>query len=375
NPGASPINLSNWKLNAADGSPVINLTGIIAAGGYFLIGSSSNVFNDLTVNQTFSGSMSNEGEVLRLLDPSNTIVDTANSDSGAWPAGVASPTYATMERRGAVADGFFSWSTFAGSVVIAHDRNNNSVNGTPGQSNWGITVTLTSTATATATRTTTPTRTPTRRPTAIPVGRPVINEYLARPGFDWNQDGLVNVFDEFIEIMNYGPVDISMSGWRLDDEENLGSSPFVLPDITLKPGERAVYYGLETNILLSDGGDTVRLLNPEGKIYDSYTYSIAKVEDESTCRLPDGNGSWYKDCTPTPSLANTRAGTVPSMPQGEAFQSPVCNLPDTLPIAFLFAECRGYGANIWRAMFWDAAGWDGERFVPENMSKWMSFVE
>ena len=63
------------------------------------------------------------------------------------------------------------------------------------------------------------------------------------------------------------------------------------------------------------------------------------------------------------------------MPQGEAFGSPVCDLPDTLPADFLFAECRGYGANIWRSMYWDKTGWQGDQFVPENMSKWESFVE
>ena len=63
------------------------------------------------------------------------------------------------------------------------------------------------------------------------------------------------------------------------------------------------------------------------------------------------------------------------MPDGEHFESPVCELPDTLPADFLFAECRGYGANIWRSMYWDKTGWQGDQFVPENMSKWESFVE
>lgn len=229
--------------------------------------------------------------------------------------------------------------------------------------------------TPTASRTPSPTRTPTRPPTSVPVGRPIINEYLARPGFDWNQDGKVDVFDEFIEVKNLGPVDINLRGWKLDDEENDGSNPFTLPDLILKPGERAVFYGLETNILLSDGGDAVRLLNPSGKIYDTYTYSLAKVEDESTCRLPDGPGDWYQDCTPTPNLTNTREGEAPVMPEGEDFESPICQLPDTLPADFLFAECRGYGANIWQSFYWDKPGWQGDQFVPENTSKWESFVE
>lgn len=218
-------------------------------------------------------------------------------------------------------------------------------------------------------------------PTPTPVQytfdpRPIINEILPRPGFDWNQDGRVDVFDEFIEIKNLTAIDINLKGWKLDDEANKGSSPFTLPDVTLKPGQRRVFYGSQTNILLSDGGDSVRLINPNGKIYDAYTYSIAKKADQSICRLPDGNvhSAWYEDCTPTPNLTNTREGMVPSMP-GVHYESPVCELPDTLPADFFFAECHGYGENIWNPFFWDQSGWQGPKFIPENMSKWESFIE
>jgi hypothetical protein len=370
-----PINITGWKLNASDGSPAITLAGTIPARGYFILASNSSVFNDITVNQVFSGSFSNEGEVLRLLDGSNQVVDTANSDSGAWPAGLGYPTYSSMERRGKITDGFFSWATFAGTAVVARDRNNNPIKGTPGQSNWALTVTITPTRTPTKTRTITPTRTPSRVATSTLTGRLIINEFLARPGFDWNQDGAVDVFDEFIEIKNIGPLAINTSGWKLDDDANEGSNPFTMPDMMLQPGERVVFYGLQTNILLSDGGETVRLLNPSNKIFDSYTYKIARAEDESICRMPDGNGDWYEDCTPTPKFTNTRDGQAPDMPDGSGFESPVCSLPDTLPEPFLIAECRGYGANLWSAIYWDAKGWDGDRFVPENMSKWESFVE
>ena len=191
----------------------------------------------------------------------------------------------------------------------------------------------------------------------VPASRIVINEFLPRPGFDWNQDGQVDVFDEFIEIKNIGTATANLSGWKLDDEANQGSNPYTLPSLTLKIGERMVFYGSQTNILLSDGGDTVRLLNPNNKVFDSYTYTFAEFEDQSICRLPDGNGSWYEDCVPTPNLTNTREGAAPSMPDGEDFVSPVCELPDTLPADFLFAECGGYGADIWHSYFWDQSGW------------------
>jgi hypothetical protein len=118
----------------------------------------------------------------------------------------------------------------------------------------------------------------------------------------------------------------------------------------------------------------VRLLNTSNKVIDSYTYKVAKVVDESVCRMTDGNGNWYEDCLPTPKFINQRDGESPVMP-GEGFESPVCGLPDTLPEAFLIAECRGYGANLWRALFWDADGWGDDTYVPANKSKWETFVE
>jgi len=382
NTGAIPINLNGWSLKIDDSNSEYLLTSfnasdVIPAHDYFLIARALGVFTyagvvDVVVDKTFNGTLPIPDTgvvVLRLYDSTPTLVDTANlGKSSGWYAGSASPNYASMERRGNVLDGPNAWTTFGG-TPFAHASNGLLVKGTPKRSNWALTIT------ATPTRSPTPTRTPTRRPTALPVVRPVINEFLPRPGFDWNQDGKVDVFDEFIEIKNIGVIDVNLKGWKLDDEENLGSDPYTLPDKVLKPGERIVFYGLETNILLGDGGDTVRLINPSGKIYDAYTYSIAKVEDKSICRLPDGNGSWYEDCTPTPNLMNTRNGVVPSMPQGSNFESPVCDLPDTLPADFLFAECRGYGANIWHSFYWDKTGWEGDQYVPENMSKWESFVE
>ncbi|HMX75891.1 MAG TPA: lamin tail domain-containing protein, partial [Anaerolineales bacterium] len=236
-------------------------------------------------------------------------------------------------------------------------------------------ITQTPTRTLTPTKTVTPTRTVTRTPTAEPVGRPVINEFLARPGYDWNRDGFVDVYDEFIEIKNIGIVEINLKGWKLDDEADSGSTPFTFPDLLLLPGDRVVFYGNETRILLSDGGDTVRLLNASNKVYDAYTYPLAKFKDKSVCRMPDGNGSWYEDCIPTPNLTNSRQGSVPSMPGGSNAESELCDFPDTMPEDFVYAECRGFGGNIWDTFFWDQFGWLGRMIFQPASSKWEIIVE
>ncbi|MDO9301459.1 MAG: lamin tail domain-containing protein [Anaerolineales bacterium] len=360
NPNSVSVDISGWTLTTADLTPNITLNGAIAAGGFFLLERDNNyTVSDITANQTYTGALLTSGETLTLRD-GVYVIDTANISGGAWPKGGGS-NYASMERQGNTAESDSVWVTNTGVTRNGKNASGGDIYGTPGKKN--------STGIA-------PTPTPiTIPPTAIPIVRPIINEFLARPGFDWNQDGKVDVFDEFIEIKNIGITDVNLKDWQLDDEEDSGSSPFKIPSLTLKPGQHAVFYALQTNILLSDGGDTVRLLNPGGKIYDAYTYPIAKAEDQSVCRLPDGNGSWYEDCVPTPNLINSREGEIPSMPGGGVFESPVCQLPDTLPADFLFAECRGYGADIWHSFYWDQFGWQGDQYVPENMSKWESFVE
>ena len=224
---------------------------------------------------------------------------------------------------------------------------------------------------ATSTATPVPTTTPVPA-TAVVDPRPIINEILARPGFDWNQDGKTDVFDEFIEIKNLTSIEISLSGWKLS---TVDGSSFTLPDVKLKPGDRTVFYGKQTNILLSDGGETIRLSNSSGKIYDAFTYELARAEDQSFCRLPDGNpgNSWFEDCTPTPNLTNTREGKSPTSADGGP--SPVCNLPDTIPLDFFIPECKGYGANIWNPYYWDQLSGIFKKWITDETSKWDSFIE
>ncbi|MBI5963149.1 MAG: DUF11 domain-containing protein [Chloroflexi bacterium] len=387
NPSLASIDISGWKLKSASGSIDITLLGTIKPGEYFLLErEDNNTVKDITADQIYNGALSDNGERLTLCDNLGSFIDTANqegsnnltntcvpsvvSPANPWPRGSNKTPFGTMERQGTSAENDNSWGTNTGSLKNGKDANNGLIYGTPRK--------LNSTGNSSSTN---PGAVKTATPSPRLVGRFIINEFLARPGFDWNQDGKVDVFDEFIEIKNVGAADLSLSGWKLDDEANLGSAPFALPAVTLKPFEYIVFYGLETNILLSDGGDSVRLLNASNQVYDSITYTIAKAEDQSTCRLPDtssnefGFGQWFTDCIPTPNLANTREGTIPSMPGGEIFGPAICALPDTLPADFLFAECRGYGSNIWNTLYWDQPGWQGEQNVPENMSKWETFVK
>lgn len=375
NTTGSAINLTGWTLKASDGAPSVLLNAgcaaiTIPAGGYYLLERDDNTtVSDIAADCIYSGSLSNSGETLTLYDPSNRVIDTANGNGGGWSAG-SSSTYGTMERVGTSAETDSTWTTNTGVKRNGKDANGGNILGTPKQSNTIIS------------KTPTPVKSPTPTATFIPTlividPRPIINEILARPGFDWNQDGETDVFDEFIEIKNLTSIDISLNGWKLDKVVPAGtpSKSFALPNVTLKPGERIVFYSKDTNLLLSDGGETIRLINSSGKIYDAFTYELARAEDKSFCRLPDGTpgNSWFEDCIPTPNLSNTREGKAPVSPDDNV--SPFCNLPDTIPLDFFLPECNGYGGSIWNPFYWDFTNWLDKLFIQQNDEKWPSFIE
>lgn len=221
------------------------------------------------------------------------------------------------------------------------------------------------------------TPTPTRIPSPIPPPPLLaINEFVPRPGRDWNMDGVINTDDEYIEILNHGVVDVNLSGYSLDDEVNIGSAPFRLPAENLRPGERRVFYGSESGLLLSDGGDGVRLLRPNGQLMDAYNYFVVRFPDQSYCRLPDNGGAddWNQNCFPTPGLQNSLSGNIvnpPTIGQPEN----LCPIADTLPADFVLAECLPFGNNIWNPAYWDRFGWYGEKHLPVSPGKWPVFVD
>ena len=83
------IDLSGWTLSAADGTPAINLSGVIPADGDFLLERTDDTsMPQVPADLIYSGALSNEGEDLSLLDNSAQLVDQIDA-SGGWFAGHA----------------------------------------------------------------------------------------------------------------------------------------------------------------------------------------------------------------------------------------------------------------------------------------------
>lgn len=387
NPGTSPVVLSpDWSIEAANTGWTLKLKGTIPAGGYFILARATTsqltetpggcvVFDDVDYDQIFTKKFSASGELLNLKQETSfgTVVkDSAGQHNTAWWAGAKGPPPRSMERTGPPIlfgipfNSRLAWFTFGG-TAFATDCDGRDVLGTPKRANWATTVLATATPSSG--------RQPTARP-PTPFPHLVINEFLPHAGTDWNQDGQVNVRDEFIEVQNNGPIDVDLAGWRLDDVANAGSPAFTLPSLKLQPGQRAVFYGANTNILLDDSGDTVRLINKNNIIVDARSYGVVERADVSVCRIPDGY-YWQQACFPTPGNGNAITGAAPAPAPGPVALSPPppCLLADTVPEAFALAECNGFGGDVYDSTYWDEPAPAVPFGIADSQHKWKTLIQ
>jgi len=276
NPGSTTIDLHGWRLTD-EGDLHVSLSGCLAPYGILLLERTSDAtIADLAADVIYAGGLSNDGETLWLLDAGGAVIDSANGDGGAWPAGHAG-SRRSMERRGAEDRGG-NWGTFPGFGGVGHDAAGNPIGGTPRRPNA---INL-------------PVPTPTRIPSRV-----VINEVLIRPHYDWEGTGGVTTGDEFIELYNAGSLPVRMLGWVLDDVEGGGSKPFTLGDTVLSPHEYLAYFHTRTHLALNDSGDTVRLLDPSGRMVDQVVYRRVRAANLSYGRLPDGGDHLLYGLWPT----------------------------------------------------------------------------
>jgi hypothetical protein len=135
-----------------------------------------------------------------------------------------------------------------------------------------------------------------------------------------------------------------------------------------------VFFASETGILLSSGGDSVRLYKPSGSLpSDAFTYThVIEVPDQTWCRLPDDPKSyfalkWNFGCEPTLGEANKLAESVVV---GNRIEAAIC-LSKNLPLGVYLAECDPLGLEMWSQSLWDALPPDFPRFFELNTQEYM----
>lgn len=112
----SLIDLEGWQIKAEDGVPKINLTGQIAARGFYLLERArDDSLPGAIAQQIYAGALENSGENLRLFDEKGNLIDEIQGENG-WPGGDNS-TKQTLVREGS------SWSTSAAAEGSPDEKN------------------------------------------------------------------------------------------------------------------------------------------------------------------------------------------------------------------------------------------------------------
>ena len=270
NRGSAAIDLGGWLLDdiAAGGSaPYVIPAGTLLHPGGFLV-----LFRDRT-----GVALNNDGDTVRLLGPDAAEVDTF--------------AYAKTK-----SDGSFSRSTDGdGAWTDTYPPS-------PGQANIAPT----------------PTPTPTATPTSTPFpGGVTLNEILPDPlRVDWDQDGVANFVDEWIEVYNSGAAPAALGGWAVVNNTKAYTLPLGL---TIWPGSHLLLFRRETGLSLSDWRDRVTLIRPDGSTADQFAYDPGPGADRSFCRSADGSGAWTSNCKVTPGQPNR---LLPRSPSGAASAQP-----------------------------------------------------
>jgi beta-lactamase superfamily II metal-dependent hydrolase len=132
NTTGSAISLTGWKIVDDAGAQTYNLSGTIAAGGYFLIErttTSTSVAGDLTIAGI---SLANTGDTLELQNAAGTRIDIVNTSGGAWLGGSATGYY-SMERVSAAGSGDLAsnWASNNGVTRNGTNSGGGPINGTP----------------------------------------------------------------------------------------------------------------------------------------------------------------------------------------------------------------------------------------------------
>jgi len=132
------IDLNNWVIAWGEGTSTnsIDLTSNISAYGFYLLErTASTTISDIEENQIYTGALGNDGENIKLIDPSSNLIDEFDCPNG-WFAG-DNDTKQTMERISPSTSGNNSsnWANNNTQTINGLDADNNPILGTPNSKN------------------------------------------------------------------------------------------------------------------------------------------------------------------------------------------------------------------------------------------------
>jgi hypothetical protein len=281
----SPVNLSGWVLIAEDGTPKINLTGIIPVNGFYLLERTDDTtVPNIPADQIYTGALGNTGEILDLYDNLGNLIDRADNSSG-WLAG-DNTTKQTMERAG-----HQTWQT------------SQNPSGTPKEKNSATEIEIQpeikvaepeplKVASTVAETVKVPVVVEPQQPIIYP-SNIIINEIMPSPeGADETE--------EWIEIFNQNNFEADLSGWQIKDTVGK-TSTYVFPSGTKIPAKEFLTLNRQkTKIILNNDGDGLNLIRPDGEVVNSASYEKAILGQSYGLIKSD----WIWSENPTPGAVN-----------------------------------------------------------------------
>lgn len=318
NASESAVDLSGWQV--ADAASADGLASFMVLPGTFVVIAANRAeflasYPDFTgalvsVENPIGNGLSNTGDALRLLAPDGEVVDAVSWGDNASAFAPPCPDVLAGQSLARVpsdrdTDTAQDWTAQEtpnpGAPGVAL-----SATATPTATPTEIgpvtpTVTPTATATGTPTATPTPSLTPTATGTAGPLPDVRLNEILPRPDLvDWDGNGTVDAYDEWIELYNLADEPADLAGWQLDDQAGGGTAPYTLPAGSVIAAHGFLLIHRSTSqVALNQDADTARLLTPGGREVDAFGYSNPR-RDASYSRVTDGVGAWTDAYPPSP---------------------------------------------------------------------------
>lgn len=266
NSGEADVDLTDWKLEATDGSPSIQLAGTIETGKYFLLErTDDDSVPSVTADLIYTGALGNTGEWLKLINSEGITIDEINANEG-WPAGDNS-TKQPMERVGD------AWQTSPDST------------GTPKAENSQTETNQDDTNENTDENTQPEDITPPSAGTSVALSKAVKGDIIITEIFP-NPAG-IDIEKEFIEIKNVSGRNIDLTNWII---KNLAKQEFTLPSLTMTHNSIVVFYRTETRLALNNNKEKITLYNVTGRIINRVEYKSFAAEDMSY--QVDENKKW-----------------------------------------------------------------------------------
>ncbi|MCK5416271.1 lamin tail domain-containing protein [Candidatus Parcubacteria bacterium] len=258
------IDLTGWRIEAYDGSPSVNLEGIISGNGYFLLErSNDDSVTGVDADLIYIGALGNSGEVLDLFDSDDNLIYTLDSSEG-WQAGCNEEKY-TME----FFEGSWQNSVEIGGSPRSKNVKNESEFIDEEISNEAVASSSSVQVNEESETTTSSNSSPTKLSANGRTGLIIISEIFPNPiGADNN--------GEFIELQNIGKRSIDLYRWRIGN--NCGQDYIFKEKTIIGAGKFFILKRSRINLALNNKGDSIKLYKPlKEKFYKKIDYKNAEI--------------------------------------------------------------------------------------------------